>query len=135
MKKVIKEISQIDNMADLNAVIQAVKDQQSILRNRLARQAKASFAVGDNVSFNGRRGRMSGEILKIKIKNKREIYLGDIIINLTKIKNKKDLIKFQNEFNKLWIHGLVHLFGHEHKKDSAFSAMSKIERRYLEYIN
>jgi probable rRNA maturation factor len=73
--------------------------------------------------------------LKIKIKNKREIYLGDIIINLTKIKNKKDLIKFQNEFNKLWIHGLVHLFGHEHKKDSAFSAMSKIERRYLEYIN
>lgn len=68
MKKVIKEISQIDNMADLNAVIQAVKDQQSILRNRLARQAKASFAVGDNVSFNGRRGRMSGEILKIKIK-------------------------------------------------------------------
>ena len=41
MNKVIKQISQIDNMADLNAVIQAVKDQQSLLRNRAARQAKA----------------------------------------------------------------------------------------------
>ena len=68
MNKVIKQISQIDNMADLNAVIQAVKDQQSLLRNRAARQAKAMFSVGDSVSFNGRRGRMSGEILKIKVK-------------------------------------------------------------------
>ena len=73
--------------------------------------------------------------LKIEIKNKKEIYLGDIIINLSKIKNKKNLIKFANEFNKLWIHGLVHLFGYEHKKDKDFSAMSKIESRYLEYID
>ena len=37
-------------------------------RNTTASGNYASFAVGDNVSFNGRRGRMSGEILKIKIK-------------------------------------------------------------------
>ena len=24
------------------------------------------------------------------------------------------------EFNKLWIHGLVHLFGYDHKKDKDF---------------
>ena len=23
--------------------------------------------------------------------------------------------KFKEELNKLWIHGLIHLFGHEHK--------------------
>jgi len=68
MKKVINMIGQIDNMADLNAVIQAVKFQQSVLRNQAARQAKAMFTVGDNVSFNGRRGFMTGKILKIKVK-------------------------------------------------------------------
>ena len=68
MKKVINQIRQIDNMADLNAVINAVKDQQKLLRNGLAREARASFGIGDSVSFNGRRGRMSGEIVKIKIK-------------------------------------------------------------------
>ena len=49
--------------------------------------------------------------LKNKFKNEKEVYLGDIIINLSKIKNKKNKKKFKIEFNKLWIHGLVHLFG------------------------
>ena len=42
--------------------------------------------------------------LDIKIKKEKEIYIGDIILNLNKIKNKKNKIKFKNELNKLWIH-------------------------------
>ena len=72
--------------------------------------------------------------LKKKIKKEKEIYLGDIIINLNKIKNKKNIIKFRNEFNKLWIHGLTHLFGHKHKKDKDFNIMNKIENEYLNHI-
>jgi len=73
--------------------------------------------------------------LDIKIKREKEIYLGDIILNLNKIKNKKNKIKFKLELNKLWIHGLVHLFGHQHKKDKDFKAMDKIEKKYLDYIS
>ncbi len=72
--------------------------------------------------------------LKTKIKNEKEIYLGDIILNLGKIKNKKNKIKFKDEFNKLWIHGLVHLFGYQHKKKKDFQIMDKIEKKYLNYI-
>ena len=54
--------------------------------------------------------------LKKKLQYNNEIYMGDIIINLDKIKNKKILKKFENEFDRLWIHGLVHLFGYDHKK-------------------
>tara|TARA_Y200000002_G_scaffold223935_1_gene184943 strand:- start:192 stop:656 length:465 start_codon:yes stop_codon:yes gene_type:complete len=72
--------------------------------------------------------------LDIKIKKEKEIYLGDIILNLGKIKNKKNKIEFENELNKLWIHGLVHLFGHQHKKDRDFKTMEKIEKKYLDYI-
>ena len=73
--------------------------------------------------------------LKKIITREKEVYLGDVIINLNKIKNKKNKNKFNEEFNKLWIHGLVHLFGHKHKKEEDFKIMKKIEKQYLEYIN
>ncbi len=73
--------------------------------------------------------------LKNKLKKKKEIYLGDIIINLNKIENKKVLKMFNEEFDRLWIHGLVHLFGHDHKKQKDFFKMSKVEKKYFDLIN
>ena len=70
-----------------------------------------------------------------KTKNQKEIYLGDIIINLSKVKNKNDKNKFKEELNKLWIHGLIHLFCHKHKKNQDYFIMNKIEKKYLEYLN
>ena len=67
--------------------------------------------------------------------NEKEIYLGDIIINLNEIKDKKKLKDFKAEFNHLWIHGLVHLFGHDHKKEKDFLVMKKIEKKYSSFIN
>ena len=74
-------------------------------------------------------------VLKKKLKKEKEIYLGDIIINLNKIKNKKVLKKFKFEFDRLWIHGLVHLLGHDHKKDKDFLKMSKVEKKYFNTVN
>ena len=73
--------------------------------------------------------------LRKKLKNKKEIYLGDIIVNINKIKNKKFIKSFKIEFDRLWIHGLVHLFGHDHKKESDFLKMTKIEKKYFDFIN
>ncbi len=69
-----------------------------------------------------------------KLKREKEVYLGDIIINLNRIKNKKNRTIFKLEFNKLWIHGLVHLFGYDHKKDKDFNNMIKIEKEFLSYL-
>ena len=73
--------------------------------------------------------------LEKMLKTEKEIYLGDIIINLNKIKNKKNIEDFKLEFNKLWIHGLIHLFGHDHKKIKDFDKMIKIENKFLSYLN
>ena len=73
--------------------------------------------------------------LRVELKKNKEIYLGDIIINLNKIKNRHNKKKFKIEFNKLWIHGLVHLFGHDHKKNKDFDEMQKIEKKFLFYID
>ena len=54
---------------------------------------------------------------------------------LNKIKRKKVLKNFKIEFDRLWIHGLVHLLGHDHKKYKDFLIMNQIEKNYFSLIN
>ena len=72
---------------------------------------------------------------QFRFKKKKEIYLGDIILNFDKMKNKKDHKNFKLEFDKLWIHGFVHLFGYDHKKNKDFYVMQKVEKKYLSFLN
>ena len=64
-------------------------------------------------------------------KRNKKVYLGDIIINLKKIKKKN----FINNFDKLWIHGLLHLLGYTHKKDKEYKKMLKLERIYYNIVS
>ena len=63
-----------------------------------------------------------------------KIYLGDIIINLNKIKKETKNERFRLNFDKIWIHGLVHLLGHKHKSNRDFSIMKKLENKLLQSI-
>ena len=69
---------------------------------------------------------------KLLKKKKNKIYLGDMIINLNKIKNEKKIEIFYLNFDKIWIHGLVHLLGYRHKSNIDFSIMKKIENNLLQ---
>ena len=60
----------------------------------------------------------------LKKLKKKDIYLGDIILNYYKIKKKN----FKENFNKLWIHGFLHLVGHKHKKNNDYYKMNKLEK-------
>ena len=72
--------------------------------------------------------------LKKLLINNSKIYLGDIIINFKKMNiSSKNL--FKDHLNILWIHGLVHLFGYEHKKNKNFKKMQIIEKKFLKKIN
>ena len=72
--------------------------------------------------------------LKKLFKSNLEIYLGDIIINLKKINNSSKKL-FKKRFDVLWIHGLIHLFGYDHKIDSNYKKMSAIEKKLLNKLN
>ena len=65
------------------------------------------------------------------MKKNKKIYLGDIIINLKKIKKKNFIVNF----DKLWIHGLLHLLGYTHKEDKEYKKMLKLERTYYNTIS
>ena len=68
------------------------------------------------------------------LKKKSKIYLGDIIINLYKIKKEIKSESFILTFDKIWIHGLAHLLGHRHKSNIDFSIMKKLENKLLKTI-
>ena len=74
-------------------------------------------------------------LAKLIKRNSKDIYLGDIIINLNKIKNKSKVNIFKREFDKLWVHGLLHLFGYKHKLNKDYSIMLKLEKSFLKIIN
>ena len=70
--------------------------------------------------------------IKKKLKSKKQLYLGDIIINLNKIEKKNN--KFKKEFIKLWVHGFVHLLGYKHYKNKDFFKMEKMEKTIINQL-
>jgi len=63
--------------------------------------------------------------------NKRDVYLGDVIISFEFVfKRSIDKI-FLNEFNKVWIHGFLHLLGHDHIKNKDYKKMQYLENKIL----
>ena len=71
---------------------------------------------------------------KLINKNKDKIYLGDIIINLNEIIKMSNNQSFLNIFDKIWIHGLIHLLGYRHTSNQDFFVMQKLEDKIIKSI-
>ena len=70
-----------------------------------------------------------------KIKEKKRLYVGDIAINYQIIKERSKKTNFFLEFDKMWIHGYLHLIGYDHKKLDDFKKMFKKEKLILKYFH
>ena len=78
----------------------------------------------------------SNESLKTKkIGKKSFIYIGDIVINLSKLKINLNNKNFFSKFDETWVHGLTHLIGHKHKSKKDYLVMKKVENKFLKQIN
>ena len=69
-----------------------------------------------------------------KINYKKNIYLGDIAISYEIINKRSKNSNFFIEFDKMWIHGYLHLLGHNHEKKKDFIKMKKLENLILNYF-
>ena len=65
------------------------------------------------------------------IKKEKEVYLGDIIINYSKLKKNSKKKQFVQHLDKLWVHALLHLFGHKHRKNLDFKRMNMLEKKFM----
>ena len=70
-----------------------------------------------------------------KIKNKKKLYVGDIAISFEIIEGRSKKTNFFLEFDKMWIHGYLHLIGYDHKKNNDFKKMNKKEEILLKYFH
>ena len=71
--------------------------------------------------------------LNIKLKNK--LYLGDIAISFEIINRRAKSSSFDHELDKMWIHGYLHLLGHEQKKDKDYYLMKRKENLIFKKLN
>ena len=70
--------------------------------------------------------------LKKKINTK--IYLGDIALSYEIINRRSKNSNFNMEFDKMWVHGYLHLLGYDHKKIKNYKAMKRIEDKILKIL-
>ena len=71
----------------------------------------------------------------LKIKNKSNIYLGDIAISYEIISKRSKKSLFDHELDKMWIHGYLHLSGYDHIKNKDFKKMSRKENLIFKQLN
>ena len=71
----------------------------------------------------------------LKIKMKSNIYLGDIAISYEIVNKRSKNSLFDHELDKMWIHGYLHLSGHDHIKYEDFKKMSRKENLIFKQLN
>lgn len=62
-----------------------------------------------------------------------EIELGDIFLSPEYIKNaaKEEGVAYARHFQRLFVHGLVHLLGYDHQNEREYRSMDKVEKKVL----
>jgi len=72
---------------------------------------------------------------KFKFNRKKNMYIGDIATcyEIINIRSKKT--NFFLEFDKVWVHGFLHLLGYDHIKNKDYFEMNRIEKRILNSIS
>ena len=71
----------------------------------------------------------------LKIIKQKKLYIGDVATSYEIINSRSKKSNFLLEFDKAWVHGLLHLIGYNHIKNKDYSKMNKVEKRILNSIN
>ncbi len=70
----------------------------------------------------------------LKKKTNTENYLGDIALSYEIISRRSKDSNFNLEFDKMWIHGYLHLLGYNHKKFKDYKKKKKMENKILKIL-
>jgi len=89
-----------------------------------------------NLNKKFRKKNMPTDVLSFPINNllKNKKYIGDIAISFEIVNKRSKNSNFFLEFDKMWIHGYLHLIGYDHKNNSDFCKMNRKEVLILNYF-
>ena len=70
----------------------------------------------------------------LKFIKQKKFYIGDLAASYEIINFRSKKNNFLLEFDKVWVHGLLHLMGYNHVKNKDYFKMNRIEKRILNSI-
>ena len=126
--KKLKKISKIIKFFKNRKITFTILLTNSLNMKKLNRKFRKKNKSTDVLSF------PSFSPKKLKLIKEKEIYLGDIAASYEIIKSRVRNKNFHQEFDKVWVHGLLHLVGYNHIKNKDYYKMNKIEKRILNSI-
>ncbi len=71
----------------------------------------------------------------LKFIKQKKFYIGDLATSYEIINFRSKKSNFLLEFDKVWVHGLLHLIGYNHVKNKDYFKMNKIEKKIHDSIN
>jgi len=70
----------------------------------------------------------------LKLVKTKEIYIGDVAVSYNIINSRSKKNNFLLEFDKVWVHGFLHLLGYKHKMNKDYYKMNRVEKKILNKI-
>ena len=71
----------------------------------------------------------------LKFIKQKKFYIGDLAASYEIVNFRSKKSNFLLEFDKVWVHGLLHLICYDHVKNKDYFKMNKIEKKILNSIN
>ena len=72
---------------------------------------------------------------RLQLMKEKKIYIGDLAASYEAIYSRSKKKNFLKEFDKVWVHGLLHLVGYNHIKNKDYFKMHKIEKKIINSIS
>ena len=126
--KKLKKISKILKFFEKKKITFTILLTSSLNIKRLNKKFRNRNKSTDVLSFPFYK---SGNLKMIKEK---KIYIGDIAISYEIVNSRAKKNNFFIEFDKVWVHGLLHLIGYDHVKNKDYFKMNRIEKKILKTI-
>ena len=124
----LKKISKIVKFFKKKNIIFTILLTNSLNMKKLNKKYRNRNKPTDVLSF------PSFTLKSLKLIKEKNIYIGDIAVSYEIINSRSKIFFSLREFDKVWIHGLLHLLGYDHVKNKDYYKMNKIEKRILNSI-
>ena len=142
-------MTKVNVIIDFSKWNKKISEPKNYIKKRFRKIKRNKFLRGNNKEFSlllTSSKKMKNLNLKFKNKNKstdvlsfpnndkflNTNYLGDVAINFEIVDKRSKDTNFNYEFDRMWVHGYLHLLGFDHKKVKDFDKMSKIEKKILD---
>ena len=142
-------MTKVNVIIDFSKWNKKISEPKNYIKKKVRKIKRNKFLKGNNKEFSlllTSSKKMKNLNLKFKNKNKptdvlsfpnndkfiNKDYLGDVAINFEIVDKRAKKTNFNYEFDRMWVHGYLHLLGFDHKKIKDFDKMSKIEKKILD---